>query len=143
MGSWSWGAFENDDAADLTHAVLAAEGPEAATSVLAGALEDVTATTGYIEVREMNRGIAAAALIAARTRPLDLASRPEIGAAQSRLPDSVEGLRSDALEVVRRALEPTDNEWFELWSESPDSAKARHEVEKCRSALESDGPDTA
>jgi Domain of unknown function (DUF4259) len=113
MGSWGFGTFENDDAADWA-ADLAEMGEDA---LIDEALERVLdAESDYIEAPDASCALAAAEVIAA------MQGRPSLG-----LPDEIrswiEGKPSPQTEVVQKARKAVaaikkGSELRDLWEES-------------------------
>jgi hypothetical protein len=134
VGAWSSGPFGNDDALDLVGDLR--EGtPAEITERLAEAFDLVLASDEYIEAPEMNVAIAAAALVAIRSG----APLPPEDAVQEWLAQAPFGadddLRGRAADVLQRALEPDDNEWYELWDEAGALDEARRALAPYRAAL--------
>jgi len=136
MGAWGTGPFGNDDAADFADDVWDEGDTDRILAHLADALTAVTDAEGYVEAPEMNRALAAAVLVALFAETT-LPTPPEVD--QSWL-DSIRAaptdqLRNLAAQTFRRALEPENNEWYELWAEADLVEEVRDHLTPYSSAL--------
>lgn len=122
MGTWAYGAFDNDDAMDWVGELADADG----TGPVAEAFERVLEADDYLEAPDAAMGLAAAEVVAA------LLGRPA-----ANLPDEVTSwiagkkppetaFVKKAQQVAERALQ--NSELKELWAESEESAKWQQEV---------------
>ncbi|WP_433334245.1 DUF4259 domain-containing protein [Spirillospora sp. CA-294931] len=116
MGAWGVGPFDNDAALDFAGGL--ADIPADTADGLAEAMSFVVETDDYIEGPEMDAALAAACFVAARMDP----TVPITGSGRKYLDELEftvdENLRALAAQVFVRALEPADNEWYSLWSDS-------------------------
>lgn len=138
MATWSAAPFGNDDAMEFFHSVETLE-PADVPAALRDALLDVTGNEGYLDLGDANRGIAAAAIVAALTADPD-----EVGidddAVVEWLASTDIGLLDDlpllAADALNRVVED-DSEWLETWSLSNDRLDAaRISVDQIRSVFE-------
>lgn len=116
MGAWSFGSFENDDAADfLAEAVASGD-----LSLLREVLDNVLTSTEYVEAPDASRAIVAAEFIAAaQDRPTLARERQDslsswIARIRPRIHSDLAGQAQDAL---TRILAP-NSELRELWEET-------------------------
>ena len=115
MGAWASGPFDNDDAQDVLQDVLEMTADEA-TAALDTMMAAVLDQNGYLEAPDMSAAIGAACIVAishgAPDAEPDLDEwRMESGFA----PD--QSMVARAAQVLARAAEPVDNEWYDLWDE--------------------------
>ena len=119
MGAWGSGPLENDDAADFVGDLLDATDPVQARDILGEALQAVTAGEGYLDAPTIACGLAAVTVVAVLAGASAPARADDI--LQWEFADDLRSdgpLRSEALEALNRALDPQDNEWWELWEEA-------------------------
>jgi Domain of unknown function (DUF4259) len=138
VATWSAAPFGNDDAVEFFHAVEPLE-PADVPAALRDALLDVTGNEGYLDLLDANRGIAAAAIVAALTADPDEAGIEDdavqdwLASTDIDLPQDLPALASDALDRVV----DDDSEWIETWSVTDDRLdEARRALEAIRSLLE-------
>lgn len=134
MGTWGAAPFDNDDALDLLGDLEEAD-DDAFLDALRDALAQVD-TDGYLECPEVSEAVAAACLVAAR---LPDGPQPEDGTATALLSarpfDVDDPMRASALTALDRALEPGDNEWYELWEDADALDEVAAALAPYRSAL--------
>ncbi|WP_433795521.1 DUF4259 domain-containing protein [Actinoplanes sp. CA-252034] len=135
MGTWDFGPFDNDDAADWSGDLQEAD-PGRRAAVIREALDEVLLEDGYLEGDAANRAIAAAAVIASQLptgTPLRTAYAPGFLTAGETLdlPDDLPALALRALDRVAG----DDSEWSELWEDGLPKALAA--LSPIREALES------
>jgi hypothetical protein len=128
MGAWGTGPLDNDPADDLLDELAQAR-HEDLPDLLGSVFRRVIAADGVIDSWETEQALAGAALVAYRLaaqrgRPFE--ADEDLDLIQVEV---TEELRRLAEQVVRRALVPEDNEWYQLWtlSEGMDEAKAELE----------------
>jgi hypothetical protein len=134
MGAWGSGWFENDDAMDFLGDL--AEDPRRVAVVLEQTMRRVVDAQGYVEVTDVSVAVAGAAVVAARLSgqlPTDPAVTDYVQQLDVEISDS---LRDTALQVLVRALEEPDNEWFELWAEAGQIEEQREVLAELRRLLE-------
>ncbi|HCT76669.1 MAG TPA: hypothetical protein DGG94_23340 [Micromonosporaceae bacterium] len=126
MGTWDDGPFDNDSAADWCGNLHDA-GPAERTGLITKALREAAEETGFLDSREGERAIAAAAIIVSHLPggvPLTSPYAPDFLLEGGRvdIPADLPALAVQALDRVLAA----DSEWFELWGETnnPDAAYA-------------------
>lgn len=119
MGTWGVGPFGNDEALDFLEEIEA-EVAEGRIGLLARPMEHVAFSGDYLEAPDLSEAVAAAAVIGAVLDPAAAADEPY-------RPDWVAQMSAGALDntlvetarrVLRRAMQPGDNELFELWHEA-------------------------
>ncbi|PYC75810.1 hypothetical protein C7C46_23305 [Streptomyces tateyamensis] len=136
MGTWDFGPFDNDPAADFAGELDEAVAEERARLVVA-VLERVSASGGYLSGKEGDVAVAAAALVAAQCpggEPVDPShgpKRPIPG-----LDDRWVGL---ALRALERVLGPK-SELVEFWDDSGEGLRWRERTARLRRVLEGDDP---
>lgn len=137
VGTWDSGPFDNDDAADLLGQVSRIAQPDVLAAVLGDALLAVTIADSYVEAPEMSRAVAAAAIVAI-LRASNLPAPPELGEEwlSTLRGGGSELLRQTAARVLHRAVEPQDNEWYELWAEANLTDEVRTQLDPYLSALD-------
>lgn len=117
MGTWGAGPFENDEALDFLGEVQ--EQGVGRLGALARPLEHVAYSGDYLEAFDVSEAIAAAALIGAVLNPSAAAEEPYlpewVGSVDAG--DIDNELIHLARQALRRALQPHENELFELWNE--------------------------
>jgi hypothetical protein len=116
MGAWQEGAFSNDDAMDFLD-TLRENKTKDLSFTLTSTMNEVCSSHDYVELPEMNNAIVAAALVSITKnpslKPIDL----DLANIQNRLSAS-SNLERLAIKTFRRAFEPENNEWLELWDEA-------------------------
>ncbi|GAA1985175.1 DUF4259 domain-containing protein [Kitasatospora viridis] len=131
MGTWDFGPFDNDDAADFADRLDTAGLAERADLVRA-ALRAVLAEAGYLEVDLGAAGVAAAALVAARCpggEPVNPVYGPK---------GEIPGLGGDLVDLAVRALDRiggADSELAELWAESGEGERWAERIAGLRVVL--------
>ena len=136
MGAWGNGPFDNDDAADFAGDISETAEAHRVAARLEEALTAVTNADGYVEAPDMNEALAAAAIVA-------VLMSPELPVPSSLDPSWIESarvappthLRGVATQLFARALQPQDNEWFELWAEADLVDEVRDRMTTYSSAL--------
>jgi hypothetical protein len=119
MGAWGSGPFDNDDASDWVYELEGADD----LSLCRDALEEAALVSGYLDVGEGTKALAAAEVVAAAA-----------GRRGSDLPEDVDAWLDtirpeptpDDLALARRAVERVkgnDSELAELWAESDASTE--------------------
>lgn len=109
--------FDNDDAIDLITGCRW-ESPEVFANTIEEAMRKVIDSIGYIELPVMNAGLASAAAVAVRIRPVNNPPASIVRVLdQEELRPTAE-LKELALQVLARALIEDDNEWLSLWVDS-------------------------
>lgn len=132
MGAWGPGAFENDDAGDWVYDLEGADDLD----LVRDALEEAVQVSGYLDLGEGARAVAAAEVLAAAS------GRPGPG-----LPEAIvawldtvaPAVSDDERSLARRALERVvgpRSEITELWAEAPDGAVWRSSIDDLRSRLQ-------
>jgi len=116
MGAWGIGPFENDDALDFLGEV---ENAEDRLGAMSRPLEHVAFAGGYLEATDISEAVAAAGVIGAAVRPSAAAGEPYLPEWVTALtPADVDnGIAEVARKALRRAMQPEDNELWELWEE--------------------------
>lgn len=113
MGAWGTGTFENDDAADWVYDLEGADDLD----LVRDALEEAVEVSGYIDLREGARALAAAEVVAASAgRPLPDLPEPVSAWLDSRRPAPTDDDRSLARQAVERVT-GARSELAELWGE--------------------------
>jgi hypothetical protein len=135
MGTWDFGPFDNDDAADWSGDLQDAD-PARRAAVIRETLGDVLHDGEYVDADTANQAIAAAAVIASLLptgTPLTSAYAPGFLTAGETLdlPDDLPALALRALDRVAG----NDSEWRELWEDGLPQALAA--LRPIREALES------
>ncbi|TDD83398.1 DUF4259 domain-containing protein [Actinomadura rubrisoli] len=134
MGAWGHGPFENDTAMDFVGGL--ADGPaDAVPDRLRTAMTVVLEADGYLESDEVEAALAAACLVTARidaSVPLDGSARKYLEELEFTPGDD---LRDLASRVFVRALDPSDNEWYDVWADSGAFTKVEAAVSGYRRAL--------
>jgi Domain of unknown function (DUF4259) len=134
MGSWGPGPFDNDDALDFVGALRESTPSDIRHRLLAAL--DAVSTGGSPDATEVNIALAAAGLVAIRNG----APEPDETAVTEWLRHAP--MQADpelcriGLEAVDRALEPDDNEWYELWDEADSIDLVETALKPYRAALE-------
>ncbi|MEU4160213.1 DUF4259 domain-containing protein [Actinoplanes sp. NPDC026670] len=135
MGTWDFGPFDNDDAADWSGDLQDAE-PARRAALIRETLGEVLHDGEYVEADVANQAIAAAAVIASQLpsgTPLTTAYAPDFltGGETLDLPDDLPALALRALDRIAG----DDSEWSELWEDGLPKALAA--LRPIRAALES------
>src|SRR5690349_19424255 len=125
MGNWGTGPFDNDDVAGLLEELVEVSADEAA-AFLRAAMATALAP-GFVDAPEMSEAIAAAGVVAvtcgASSSDPDLNEwLLETGFAAD--PDLI----VQAAQLLSRAIDPTDNELYDLWHAAGrlDAVRASH-----------------
>lgn len=116
MGTWGYGSFDNDDAADFLTDVTGCGD----LSLIREVLDNVLTSTEYVEAPDASQAIAAAEILAAASgRPTPAALRKdEIGQWISRIRPAIEPELVDrARDALTRILAP-QSELLEFWEDS-------------------------
>jgi hypothetical protein len=142
MGTWDIGPFDNDSAADWCGNLHDAAPAERA-GIIREALRHAAEETGFLDSREGERAIAAAAIIVSQLpggEPLKSSYAPDFLLEGGRLevPADLPALAVHALDRVLGA----DSEWFELWEETNDPDAAFAVVRDLRAQLHAAGGST-
>jgi hypothetical protein len=117
MGATGAGPYENDDALDFLDEIEEAEPPVRRKRVEA-ALREVLRTRSYVEAPVMAQALAAAVLVSASDDIESVAGERNVPAWVEDDPLEVDdGLEELATRLLHRAIEPEDNELWELWSD--------------------------
>lgn len=136
MGAWAGGPFDNDDAADFAGDLSATGDAQQAMPRLQEVLTAVADADGYVEAPEMNVALAAAAIVAMIADPtLPIPSSVDQSWLESARSSSSSALNDLATQVFARALQPDNNEWFELWAEADLLDEVREHLAPFSSAL--------
>jgi hypothetical protein len=136
MGAWDNGPFDNDDAADFAGDISETADAHRVAARLEEALTAVTNADGYVEALDMNEALAAAAIVAVLMNPeLPVPSSLDESWVESARVAPPTHLRDVAAQLFARALQPQDNEWFELWAEADLVAEVRDRMTPYSSAL--------
>ncbi|MFC6882627.1 MULTISPECIES: DUF4259 domain-containing protein [Actinomadura] len=134
MGAWGHGPFENDSAMDFVGDL--ADGPaEEVPEGLRSAMADMLEAGDYLEGPDVEAAIAAACLVAARLEPSIKigGSAGEYLEGMEFTPD--EPLRELASRTFARALDPSDNEWYDLWADGGGFTKVQAAIAPFRKAV--------
>ena len=117
MGTWGIRPFENDEALDFLDEV---EQSDDRMGVLARPIEKVAFSGGYLEAPDLAEAIAAAAVVGAVLKPQEAAGEPYLPdwVATVRPGDFDNGLIEQSRKALRRAMQPEDNELYELYDEA-------------------------
>lgn len=131
MGTWGFGPFDNDASGDfLDDLTEAADVP----TYLRAVLSRVADAPGWVDGPEGDEAAAAAALVAVRFAGVEV--DPELAADLAAYPfDCPEDLRALAERTFDRLLNPTDNEWHDLWVLSNGLDQVAAELEPFRRAV--------
>ncbi|WP_028045577.1 DUF4259 domain-containing protein [Cellulomonas sp. URHE0023] len=138
MGTWGFGPFDNDTAADWA-GHLDGAAPAARPALIREALTAVVTAKDYLDADDAMSAIAAAAVIAG-TRPdgpeIDHNYGPDAGTlAALQLDRDLDTLATQALVRVM----DEGSEWRELWEEADEFDDARRVLDALLAAIESDG----
>lgn len=119
MGTWDFGPFDNDTAADFSYRVDEAPA-EGKAAVLLAVFHEVTATgdDDYLDADLAQEAVAAAALVAAQHPGGELVTTSY--GPKEPIPSLPAELRGAAVAALDRVLGP-DSELCELWEESGDT----------------------
>jgi hypothetical protein len=136
MGTWDFGPFDNDPAADFAGDLDEAAAEERAGLVVA-VLERALASGGYLAGKEGEVAVAAVALVAAQCpggEPVDPSYGPK---------RPIPGLDARwvglALRALDRVLGP-DSELVELWDDSGEGERWQDRTARLRRVLEGNDP---
>lgn len=124
MGAWGTGAFENDDALDFA-GELEDAAPAEREALAHDRLRGVAEQVGPLEAEAVNEAVAAVALVCASAYPAHFEEEPYLPEWVTSSPLSVGPELADAARVAaRRAGDPRDNEWYDLWDEVGEEPRA-------------------
>jgi hypothetical protein len=138
MGATGAGPFENDDALDFLDEIEEAEPPVRRKRVEA-ALREVLRTRDYVEAPVMAQALAAAVLVSASDDIESVAGERNVPAWVEDDPlDVDDGLEELATRLLHRAIEPEDNELWELWSDGDGGEALAQKVNHYLDALGDD-----
>ncbi|WP_067452700.1 DUF4259 domain-containing protein [Actinomadura macra] len=134
MGAWGQGPFDNDTAMDFVGG-LTDRPPAEVPGALRSAMASVLDRDDYLDSDEIEEALAAACLVTARLAP----SVPLTGSVRKYLADLEFGadpdLRDLAVRVFVRAFDPSDNEWYELWTDGGGPGKIEAALAPYRAAV--------
>ena len=117
MGATGAGPFENDDALDFLDELEEVEPPERRKRV-ESAMRSVLRSQDYVEAPVMAQALAAAVLVSASDDIESVANERNVPAWVEEDPLDVDDrLEELATRLLHRAIEPEDNELWELWSD--------------------------
>lgn len=134
MGTWDFGPFDNDDAADWSGELQEA-GPDQRVTLIRQTLNEVLHEGGYLDSDPANRAVAAAAVVASLQpggTALTTAYAPDFRTAGDTL-----DIPADLPPLALRALDRVtgdDSEWRDLWEDGLPKALAA--LRPIRDALE-------
>jgi hypothetical protein len=140
MGATGVGPFENDDALDFLDGLEDAD-PDQRPAMVRRALRGVLRSPGYVAAPSMAEAVAAAAVVAVCTDPPD-----EHAATINHEPDLPSWVLSEPIDVdddlselaertFERALDPDDNEWWDLWVGAGLVTDVRESIDRFRDLL--------
>jgi hypothetical protein len=136
MGAWDNGPFDNDDAADFAGDISEIADANRVAARLEEALTAVTNVDGYVEALDMNEALAAAAIVALLMDPgLPVPSSLDQSWIESVRVAPPAHLGGVARQLFARALQPHDNEWYELWAEADLVDEVRDRITRYSAAL--------
>lgn len=125
MGADGYGPFDNDDAMDFLGDLTESRKPG---KQVRKAMEAVLNNKKYIEAPDMSVAVAAAVLVIASERGLSAGVVADESLAELKIePDA--SARQLASQVLARAFEARDNEWYELWEEADGLDAVRGEMQ--------------
>jgi hypothetical protein len=133
MGAWGPGAFENDDAGDWVYDLEGADD----LALVRDALEEAVQVSGYLDLGEGARAVAAAEVLAVASGRPGAAGVPDDVAAW--LDAVTPAVSDDDRSLARRALERVvgpRSEITELWAEASDGAAWRSSIDELTSRLQ-------
>jgi hypothetical protein len=138
MATSGTGIFQNDDALDFVGQLQKAA-PTAVGDLISSAIRSVAQAEAPVTSHDVDVALAAAALVLSEFDDDLLADAPDAAALKAWFIDLEIELnparRQITLGAINRILLPQDNEWFDLRSESGDSAAALATVERLRDVL--------
>jgi len=138
MGATGTGPFENDDALDFLDELEEAEPPVRRRRV-ESAIRSVLGSRDYVEAPVMAQALAAAVLVSASDDIESVAAERNVPAWVEEDPlDVDDGLEELATRLLHRAIEPEDNELWELWSDGDGGAGFAERVNHYLDALGDD-----
>ena len=135
MGTWGFGPFDNDTAADWA-GDLDEAAPSARPALIRDALTSVVKATDYLDGDDAMSAIAAAAVVAA-TRP----GGPQVDTSYGPDADTIASLDLDdqlstlAAQALARVMDE-ESEWRELWEEAGEFDDARRVLDGILAALD-------
>ncbi|KAB7739801.1 DUF4259 domain-containing protein [Nostocoides sp. F2B08] len=131
MGAWGTGPFQNDEALDFVAAVEEA-GRSGRLGALGRPLEHVVRSGDYLIAPDVTEAVAAAGVVGAVLNPTESAGEPGLPEWAAQVPP--ERLDNELVELarraLRRALQPHDNEAYELWAEAGADAQWQDDVRR-------------
>ncbi|GLY86774.1 DUF4259 domain-containing protein [Actinoallomurus iriomotensis] len=131
MGAWGCGPFDNDTAGDF---LAELERTDDTPGRLHKVLSQVVDAPERVDAVDGDRAAAAAALVAIHYAGLDV--DPELADDLAALVfDCPEDLAALAGRAFARLLDPTDNEWHDLWVRSNGLDEMAAELEPFRRAV--------
>ena len=131
MGAWGTGPFQNDEALDFLAGVEEA-GRTGRLGALGRPLEHVVRSGDYLDAPDVTEAVAAAAVVGAVLNPAESAGEPGLPDWAVQVP--AERLDNELVELarraLRRALQPSDNEAYELWEEADAAGQWQDDVRR-------------
>lgn len=134
MGAWGAGAFENDDAGDWVYDLEGADD----FALVRDALDEAVLVSGYLDIGEGARAVAAAEVVAAASGRPPAAGLPEPVTAW--LESNAPVVSDDDRALARRAIERVAgarSELAELWGASPDGVAWKASIDDLLARLTS------
>jgi hypothetical protein len=129
MGAWGLGVFDNDEAGDFLSEVEEGD----ASRKITVAMIKVLTTSGYLEAPEAMRGLAAAALVAARRDPSVFSSDNEEAGVSASLPSLPFYAGYLAKLTIGRVI--SRSELADLWDEAGELEDWRDDARRYLKAL--------
>ncbi|MDL4775502.1 MULTISPECIES: DUF4259 domain-containing protein [Thermomonosporaceae] len=134
MGAWGHGPFENDSAMDFVGDL--ADGPaDAVPGGLRSAMTAMLDEDDYLDGSIVEDALAAACLVAARIDPSVLTDAGTKEYLDGMAFGTEDGLRDLAQRTITRALDPADNEWYDLWADGGAFTKVEAAIAPFRRAV--------
>jgi ABC-type nitrate/sulfonate/bicarbonate transport system substrate-binding protein len=140
MGATGVSPFENDDALDFLDELEDAQADER-PALVQRVLRRVLRSRGYVEAPSMAEAVAAAAVVAVSADPPDepretIHHEPYLPAWVLSEPLEVD---DDLFELARRtfdrALNPDDNEWWEMWTGAGLTSDVQESIDRYKDRL--------
>jgi hypothetical protein len=123
MGATGPGPFDNDDALDFLDELEDAD-PSERRGLVESAMGQVVRSQDYIEAPVMSQALAAAVLVSACDDFESVAGENNVPAWVDDEPLDVDDrLEELATALLRRVLDPDDNELYELWADARDGGE--------------------